>query len=319
MNLNLARHLVGSSALAAAVAFAAVQAFAQDKTIELVSGTVTGSWFSHMVALGETVFKPAGFEYNNLPGGGTSNVMALSTGQADAGFTMPLVLSMAAAGLEPFSEKIDNVSVLAALYPDPWELIVPAESDIQSYADLRGKTIVGAPPGQLAAVALDDLLATFEITGEVTIRQASQSEGVALVQDRHAEAFGWIAPTPISHIQELALNRDLRWLNLTEEDLGKLNTVRAGYIPHVIPAGTYPGQDEDVHTIQTPVVLAVRNDLPEETAYAMTKALVEGIEALRNSGPSALKEVQPAELAKVGDNPMHPGAARYYREMGFIE
>ncbi|MBO6538028.1 MAG: TAXI family TRAP transporter solute-binding subunit [Rhizobiaceae bacterium] len=316
--MNLARRLVGASALAAAVALSAGQAAAQDKSLELVSGTVTGSWFSHMVALGETVFKPAGFGYNNSPGGGTSNVMALSTGKADAGFTMPLVLSMAAAGLEPFSEKIDNVSVLAALYPDPWELIVPADSDITSYTDLKGKTIVGAPPGQLSAVALADLLETFEMTGEVNIRQASQSEGVALVQDRHVDAFGWIAPTPISHIQELALTRPLRWLNLSEEDLAKLNEVRPGYIPHVIPAGTYPGQDEDIHTIQTPVVLAVRNDLPEETAYEMTKALVEGIEALRNSGPSALKSVQPADLAKVGDNPLHPGAAKYYREKGFI-
>jgi TRAP transporter TAXI family solute receptor len=318
MTLHFAR-LVGTSALAATLAFTAAPALAQDKSLELVSGTVTGSWFSHMVALGETVFKPAGFEYSNSPGGGTSNVMALASGQADAGFTMPLVLSMAAQGLEPFPDKIDNVSVLAALYPDPWELVVPADSDIHSYLDLKGRTIVGAPPGQLSAVALDDLLETFEIKGEVTIRQASQSEGVALVQDRHVDAFGWIAPTPISHIQELAMTRSLRWISLTEDDLARLNEVRPGYIPHVIPAGTYPGQTEDYHTIQTPVVLAVRNDLSEEVAYEMAKALVENIEALRTSGPAALRDIQPADLAQVGDNPLHPGAARFYREQGFID
>ena len=162
MTLYFARRLFSASALAATMAFAAAPAWAQDTSLELVSGTVTGSWFSHMVALGETVFKPAGFEYNNNPGGGTSNVMALATGQADAGFTMPLVLSMAAAGLEPFSERIDNVSVLAALYPDPWELVVPADSEIESYTGPEGEHASGPPPGRLSAGSPGHLLETFD-------------------------------------------------------------------------------------------------------------------------------------------------------------
>lgn len=314
MNVQaILRRLFVAAALVAAATAGTVPAGAQD--IALVSGTVTGSWFTHMTVLGERVFKPAGFNYSNKPGGGTSNVIAVSTGRADLGFTMPLVIGMAANGEAPFKDKITNVSVIAALYPDPWEAVVPAESGINTYKDLKGKTVVGAPPGQLADVTLLDILKLTGIEKDVRIRQASQSEGVALVKDRHADMFGWIAPLPNSNVQDLALARSLKWLEFTDEELAKLIASRDGYLPHVIKAGTYASLTKDIKTVQTPVVLVVNNKMSDEMAYKLTKALVDHIEALRESGPSDLKAVQPKDLAAVGKAPMHPGAAKFYREI----
>ncbi len=97
-----------------------------------------------------------------------------------------------------------------------------------------------------------------------------------------------------------------------------MESIGAPYVPSVIPAGTYQGQDEDVPTAAIGNILVTHEGVSEETAYQMTKLLFENLDRMVASH-SAAKDIT-LEGAITGlPIPLHPGAERYYRERGLIQ
>jgi len=107
--------------------------FAADKEeIRIVSGSLGGSWYPFGAVVGENVLKPGGFDYTNTPGGGSSNVVAVSKGQGDMGITMTTSIIMARNGEGPYNgNKYSNLVVVASLFNDPLHILVPIKSDIK--------------------------------------------------------------------------------------------------------------------------------------------------------------------------------------------
>ncbi|AUV87844.1 TAXI family TRAP transporter solute-binding subunit [Vibrio campbellii] len=112
-----------------------------------------------------------------------------------------------------------------------------------------------------------------------------------------------------------ALGKDISILSFTDEQIKEANGHYNLWTKYEIPANTYPGLDKPITTIAQPNFLAVREDISEEDVYQLTKAIYENLPFLQ--GIHKATKAMAMEKAIAGlPVPLHPGAARYYKEMG---
>jgi TRAP transporter TAXI family solute receptor len=137
------------------------------------------------------------------------------------------------------------------------------------------------------------------------------------LQNGQVKGVGIPAGIPVGAISQLMASAgdNVTLLNFTEEQMAQADGGRGLWTPFTIPAGTYPGQEADVQTIAQPNFLATSADLPDEHVYQLTKAIYENL--------PFLQAIHPATKAMALENaiaglplPLHPGAARYYQEVG---
>ncbi|WP_305857708.1 TAXI family TRAP transporter solute-binding subunit [Balneatrix alpica] len=145
----------------------------------------------------------------------------------------------------------------------------------------------------------------------------SYSAGADALQNGTIDGMNTPAGVPVGAVTQAfaALGSDLTLLNFTDEQVLEANGYYNLWTRYVIPANTYPGQSKEVQTIAQPNFLAVRDDVSEEDVYQLTKAIYENLPFLNGIH----KATQGMSLQDAMDGlpvPLHPGAARYYREMG---
>jgi hypothetical protein len=121
---------------------------------------------------------------------------------------------------------------------------------------------------------------------------------------------------PVSAVsQAFASAGGLTILSFTDEQIDRANSEFELWPAYQIPAGTYPGQDEAVQTIAQPNFLAVRDDIPEEDVYLLTKTIYENLPFLQNIH-AATKDMALDKAIAGLPVPLHPGALRFYEEQG---
>lgn len=285
--------------------------------VVVASGSLGGTWYPFGESVGMAI-KNAGYTYTNIPGGGNSNIIAVSTGEADIGLTMTTSMGMAAEGSPEFKGiKYENVSAVLRLFDDPLHILVAADSKIESIADLKGKKIGIATAGQLSETVALDALKVYGIDEkDVDLQRGTPSDHTTLYKDGHIDAWLYIMMPPSSQAMDMAISKPSKMLSIEDGDVEKFEEIRKGYSMSVIPAGTYKGIDYDVKCINTDVVLIVSDDKSEEEVYDMVKALVEGREAFGDA-LSSMKGVTPEQLAAIADGvKIHPGALKYFKEQG---
>ncbi|MCH8503928.1 MAG: TAXI family TRAP transporter solute-binding subunit, partial [Ectothiorhodospiraceae bacterium] len=108
---------------------------------------------------------------------------------------------------------------------------------------------------------------------------------------------------------------DIRLISFTDEEIEKAAEVEPVFAPYTLRAGMYDGVDEEVQTISIPNVLVVNSDMDEELAYQITKVMFERVEDLIAIHPAANDTTVDFSLTST-PVPLHPGAIRYYEEIG---
>jgi len=153
----------------------------------------------------------------------------------------------------------------------------------------------------------------------VKLQKGSPNDHVPLYKDGHVDAWIYIMPPPSSQAIEMAISRPSKLISITENDLKELSKFREGYSLYTIKGGTYPGINEDVIALNTKVVFVVRDDMSEDTAYNLAKAFVKNIDEFGNS-LAIMKGITAKDLATVPEGiKLHPGALKYYKEIGAIQ
>ena len=168
----------------------------------------------------------------------------------------------------------------------------------------------------LGAVDLDALIVLPPRAEPGGLKTADGPSAEAL-QDGRVEGINTPAGVPTGAVTKLfaAAAKDISPLEVTDEQLGLADGGLGLWTRFVIPAGTYPGQEEDWNTMAQPNFLAVRDDVSEEFVYLLTKTIYENLPFLQaiHKATNAMS----LERALAGlPVPLHPGAARYYREVG---
>jgi TRAP transporter TAXI family solute receptor len=303
-------------AVAVAAAFAAGAAQAQ--TVRLMTGPQGGVW----VPLGgslKNMWEKAipGLQVQTMPGAGIANVRGVDEGKADAGFGNSITSVDGVAGRAPFPKKTEKVCQLANLYPQYFQVVALAASGINSIADLKGKSIAVQPKGNTAELISQQILQSVGLSyqsAKVSFVN-SYTDAAALLKDGHAQVFTLGTTIPASSIMDVAAGRDIKMVPVTDEIVAAMRRMNPGYTKGAIKAGTYPKQDQEVPAIVYSAHLVVSCSLPEQTVYQMVKAMAANVPDMAAIN-KAMASLTPKMMAEDIGVPFHPGAVKFYKEVG---
>lgn len=204
---------------------------------------------------------------------------------------------------------------VAALYTEACQVIVRADSDIQSVEDLQGKTVsIGAEESGSEQNALQ-ILAAYGLNDKlVSTINLNYEDAAAQLKAGKIDAMLITSGAPSAVVTELAGDCGIRLLNVDGAAAQRLQDSYSAYQAYTIPAGTYPGQDEDVQTVGIKAVLLASDALPEKQVQALTQLLFANREVLSEQLGIAL-DTEADAVEGVGI-PFHAGAAAYYKAAG---
>ena len=300
-------------------------AHAQQKTDVIFSAGPTGGSWTPMAAAASQIVNKRYPELNVQvePGAALVNMEKIRNDKADIGWSMTTVMSDAQKGEGQFAGKqTDKGLFVANFYPNVWQLVVPASSDIKSVKDLKGQPVALPSRGNTSLAAGWEYL--LKVNGMTLNDLGAKSYGpvssnAEAVKNRQAMAAGWFTVVPASFVLDLGSAMPVRVLGVTDEEIAALRKLNPGFVPYTVPAGVYKDQGvtEAVQTFQSPTVLIASSKTPDDVIYKITKAIVEGREEFGNVA-SVMKGVTGANMAEHFGMPMHPGAEKYYREAGLL-
>jgi TRAP transporter TAXI family solute receptor len=248
-----------------------------------------------------------------------ANVEALELGKCEIGFSNSSSAVDALYGRPPFKKKTENMRQLANLYPQYFQMVVTEASGIKSVADLKGKSIAPGPKGHTGELLAQQVLEVYGLSYKdmAKIHHVQYSDSVALMKDGHAQAYILGTTIPASSILDLAADRKIRLLALPDDKIKALQKINVGYLKRIIPKGTYPGVDYDVPGVGYFTHLVISAKLPDDVVYKITKSLVKDLPRLGDVVKD-MKGVTPKDLALDIGIPYHPGALKYFKEIGAL-
>ncbi|PIE73408.1 MAG: immunogenic protein [Deltaproteobacteria bacterium] len=246
-----------------------------------------------------------------------ANATLLGRAGIESAFVAADILDAAYKGEKQFEGKaIKNIRALGALYPEAVQLVVRGDSGINTFADLKGKSVSSGSPGSGQWQLLGDLLAAHGMTRkDISEDYSSFTQSVEKIKDGNLDASLITAGTPTASVMELANHHSIKIVPLTGEPIDNLLKVQPYYAKTVLPANTYEGQTEDVPTIAVRAIWATHDKLDDKVAYELVKALYENTETLAKVHVKGKEISQDTALQSVSI-PVHPGAERYYKEKG---
>ncbi len=225
----------------------------------------------------------------------------------------PILIRSAIAAKGKFEEGgYENIRSLLPLPGLVMHWVVTEQSGVKSLQEMAGKKFVPGGAGSAGAKFTKEVFGIVGVEEKVKFLTVDLNEGVQAVRNRRAVGFSTASSPPAAMVTEISATMPIRLLSLPDEYFNKLSHKFSRY---TIPAGTYSGVDSDTNTISLLVGMYTKADLPEQTAYKITKAFWEN--------RSTWEKVHPAmKLLKMSDvnslvAGLHPGAKRYYEEIDF--
>ncbi|MEM1365114.1 MAG: TAXI family TRAP transporter solute-binding subunit [Pseudomonadota bacterium] len=254
--------------------------------------------------------------------GSGANVQDMASGSADFAILQGLYGSYAATGTGPVSEPQENLRAVTMLWQNVEQFVMAKDMATTGTAadlmTLEGKA-VGMGRSNSGTLGSNSVLLSG--LGMDVADMENFDGGYGPTADQLANggiiAAGIPSGPPTGAITKLMASNgnDFVILNVTEEERVKMDGGRNLWTPYTIAAGTYPGQDADVNTIAQPNFLAVNASVDEEHVYQLTKTMYENLDFLSAIHPATKAMSIEAALAGL-PVPLHPGAQRYYKEVG---
>ena len=255
--------------------------------------------------------------------GSMENIKLLRDNQAQFALLQGIFGAWAWNGDGPIRNPQTGLRSIAALWTNVEHFVLLNEllvdGTIMDLDTLDGQRFVIGARNSGAERSGDHILNSLGIDYRSKFNVAYMGYGATAnaIQDGTVVGMNIPAGPPVSAITRAfaMVGEDISLLSFTDADLDAVNKEYALWQPWVIAAGTYPNQDKEVRSIAHPNVLVVRSDIPDEDVYQITKTIWENLAALHEIH-KATREMK-LELALTGVSaPLHPGAARYYREQG---
>ena len=302
--------ILGSAALTAGFASA-------ETRITYKSAKSTSSYYQMAVQIAEAM--KAGSDGDIIvtveeSQGSVQNVMEARARGGDYVFTTPPVLvRLAQGGKAMFKDKGDpKFDEIRALFPIPsltMHFVMDADSGVSNFADLEGKTVL-IGKGSFGAREGAKYLGLFGLEGKVNLADVELSNAAPALKNGQIDGFVTAGSFPAPNVIEAAASTGVTVLSLTDEQIA--TTKRAKL---VIPAGTYAGQTEDINTTSLPVVAFTTTAMSDDAAYALTKTYWEQKDSMGSA--AAWWNGVDSDLMQHITGKIHPGAAKYYKEIGW--
>jgi TRAP transporter TAXI family solute receptor len=295
----------------------AVPAAAQER-ITLKSASSASSYYVMMVQLAELLRGTGGFSPTvEESQGSVQNVKEAAVRSGNFLFTTPPSLLRAAAeqtGAFEGDPAFDGARTLFVMPYVTLQIVVRADAGVESMADLAGKTFLPGGTGTFCEGRTRAALQALGLEDQVNLVELELSAAPNAMRNRRIDGYSTCSAHPVPGLTELATTLDVRIVPLSEAEQAAIVALDPQSGPITIAAGTYRGQEADVPTVGVPVGAYGTTEMSDEAAYAIVSTFWENRDALAGEQPW-WAGVSP-ELVQYLWAPVHPGAARYYEEIG---
>ncbi|MEP2717831.1 TAXI family TRAP transporter solute-binding subunit, partial [Pseudophaeobacter sp.] len=216
-----------------------------------------------------------------------------------------------------------DLRVIANLYPEDLHLVLPEGHKLDSLEDLKGQRVGIAQAGSGTQIAVELILGDHGVNRDnIDEAELNNSQSAERIADGQLDAYFYAAGTPVAAMIQLDNTKGMELHNWSAEEIKMANTTVPYYIPSTIPAGTYPGVDYDVNTVAVSGMLVTNANMSDDLIYEITKAMwSDTARKLLDNGHPKGRAIT-LETALIGVEgigvPLHPGAERYYREIGAL-
>ncbi|MEK7701986.1 MAG: TAXI family TRAP transporter solute-binding subunit [candidate division NC10 bacterium] len=312
--------------LAFALALGAAPADAQQYDLTWTAGQIGGGWYAQAGGFVELVkSKNPKFNIKVVPGAGIQNMSKLQAGETEIAWGLPPFVAASYNGGDPYKDKhTDMRLVMNGLGFVHIQFGVPADYPAKSIREIFEKkgpiTIGTTPPGGSDEWVMRKVLEFYKTTyqdvrsrgGKVIL--VSYSDLATQYRDRNMDIFFANLAVPGAAIQEASLARKMRILPMDDDLIKFMESL--GLSRGLIPKGSYKdvvNNDVNIPTIAMANTIVANAKASEQAVYEFTKLLLGNVDAVRKVHP-AFKDFDPKDAVTLANVPLHPGAAKAYKE-----
>ena len=327
------------AATTAAALFASAAAAQMPSYVRILSGSAGGNYFPMAGLLANAISNPPGSRPCDqggscgVPGliaiaqssnGSSANVQAIQNGTAETGLAQSDVVHWAYTGTGSFDgrEPMNGLRLIATLFPEHVHVALAKESKIASFQDLKGKKISIGPANSGAQIGALLLLETagMQRDADYVSEEFNISLSAELLADGDIDAFVTVVGAPSSGIAQMASTVGVKLLAVPDPIRNDIVSAAPFYFLSPIPANAYQGVEAETPTVAVAAQWVVSSAMPDDLVYGMTKALWnETTRRLLDLGHVKGKEVQLDSALEARGAPLHPGAERFYKEIGRLQ
>ncbi len=299
---------------------------AQQKFVTIGTGGVTGVYYPVGGAICRLVNKDRakhGVRCSvESTGGSVFNVNAIKAGDLDLGIAQSDVQFNAIKGLGPYNgQAVAELRSVMSLQAEPMTVLSRKEVAAKSIDDFKGKKFNVGNPGSGSRAALEEFIAAkgwtlkdFGLASELK----GDEYGTALC-DGKIDGSWWTIGHPSANIQDPATTCGAKLVPVTGPEVDKLLREKPYYALATIPGGMYPNNPTDIQTYGVLGTLVVSTRTAADVVYVMVKAVFDNLDEFKKLHP-ALASLKPESMVSAGlAAPLHEGAARFYKEKGWIK
>jgi TRAP transporter TAXI family solute receptor len=301
-------------------------ALAQTKLMTIGTGSVTGVYYAAGGAICRLVNRDRA---NNglrctveASAGSLSNIDSLVRNALNFGVVQSDVQYAAVKGINSYQTAgaQPDLRAVFSMYPEMLTVLVGADSSSKVLADLKKQRLSVGLSGSGSRALVDDWTRNLGWAADdiVPVQERSpDQQGIALCEKK-IDAMAYVVGHPAPNVARIIKECNARLLGLLAENVDKYLVVSPFAVRAAIPANTYPGQTAAVNTIAVLATLMTSASTPDDMVYSTVKAVFDNFEELKQLYP-ALTSLDPKVMVKAGlSAPMHPGAAKYFKEKGWL-
>jgi TRAP transporter TAXI family solute receptor len=255
-------------------------------------------------------------------GGSVANVNAIRSGEMDMGVAQSDIQFNAMKGNPPFEQlgAMEDLRALFSVHPQPITIVARKDSGITTLDDLKGKRVNIGNPGSGSRATFEVLMnklgwrmGDFALAAE--LKPAEQAQAMC---DNNVDAIVYTVGHPNGSIKEATTSCEAVLVPIEGEAVNALVAENPYYAKTVIPSGMYAGTDTDTATFGALATFVSSSQVPEDVVYEVTKSVFENFDRFKKLHP-AFENLDPQQMVTAGlSAPLHDGAAKYYKEQGWM-
>ncbi|QFS82834.1 NMT1/THI5 like protein [Roseivivax sp. THAF40] len=254
-------------------------------------------------------------------GGSVANINAIKAGDQTMGVAQSDQQYYGYNGEQSFEEPIESLRAVFSVHPEPFTVVARGDSGIETFDDLAGKRVNIGNPGSGQRATMDVVMAAAGMSADdfALASELKATEQAQALCDNKIDAFVYQVGHPNGSIQEAFSSCDAQFVEVSGDYIDSLVDSNAFYATATIPASLYEGIEEDTPTFGVRATFVSSSDVSEDTVYTVVKAVFDNFDRFKRLHP-AFGNLAEDEMISAGlSAPLHDGAAKYYREMGWME
>lgn len=254
--------------------------------------------------------------------GGLQNLALLKDKEAEVSFAVSSIAYEAANGQNTFKGRAyPDLRVLAGLYYNPNQVVARRDSKVDTLADFKGKRF---SPGSVGGTTDGEsrihlTAAGLAYPGDLSIQRMGFTESIDLMRNRQLDGAWVMAGLPTAAVTEMCATANGKLIGMDSALIEKIRKDYPWYAAFTIPAKTYDGQDKDITTTAVKMLLLTDKSLPDDLVHDLAKTFWENLNEV-SKAHAVMRGVTPDMAVKdLSGLPLHPGAEKYYREIGLLK